>query len=165
MEDYKNIVAVLMPDVEPGEVGYLWAKFGVNGLNGVQTLFYCANMEIAVELLVNQIKPNLDKNTGFIVIFPNSDNAQITSDNPMLTTSFSVVHYGQYPYAKAQSIARTHVVQILEMFRESQQRYISAITLNSSTFDKWSDDNSIVQQYTANVTVTYVQPYQIAKPC
>lgn len=165
MEDYKNIVALLMPDVTPAEVGYLWAKFGISGLEGVRVLFYCANMEIAAELLVNQIKPNLDKNNGFIVIFPNSDNAQITQDNPALTTSFTVVHYGQYPYAKAQAIARTHVVQVLEMFRESQQRYITGITLNSSTFDRWSDDNSTVQQYTANVTVSYVQPYQIAKPC
>lgn len=165
MEDYKNIVAILMPNVAPGETGYLWAKFGINGIEGMRTLFYCANMEIAAELLVNQIKPNLNKNTGFIVIFPNTDNAQITQDNPALTTSFSIVHYGQYPYAKAQAIARTHVVQILEMFREIQNQYISGITLNSSTFDKWSDDNSVIQQYTANVTVTYVQPYQIARPC
>lgn len=165
MDKYSEIVAILMPDVVPALTGYLWAKFGISGIDGVNSLYYCDNLEIAGEVLTNQIKPFLQKNEGYFIIFPQSDRVEINATNPHIVTSFSVVHYGAYDTPKAQAIARTHTIQLLEMFWKAQRRYISDIIIGSSDFQKWSDDNSVLQQYTTYVTVNYVQGYQIGRPC
>lgn len=163
MNNFKDIVVIFMPEVEAAEEGYLWAKYGVSGIEGVNSLYFCDNQEIAQEVLVNQIKPFIQVNEGYFIIFPMSDGAQINASNTKVTTSFSVVHYGAYDTPKAQSIARSHVISLLEMFRENQNRYISSISLNNTDFQKWSDDNSVLQQYTCYVSVSYVEPYLIGR--
>lgn len=163
-DKFNDIVTIFAPEIEPAQQGYLWAEYGV-GIEGVHSLFYCANSEIASEVVTGQIKKYIQRNEGYFVIFPISDRIEINFTNPHLNSSFSVVHYGAYDTYKAQAIARTHVTQLLEMFWEKQQRYISNIIVGSSDFQKWSDDNSVLQQYTTYVTVDYVQSYQIGRQC
>ena len=163
--DLNNIVAIFLPQVKAAKEGYLWAQYGIGGIEGVHSLFYCANAEIAYEVITNQIKPFIQRDEGYFVIFHFSDRSEINTTNPHLTTSFSVIHFGAYDTPKAQAIARTHTVQLLEMFWRTQRRYISNIVLGSSDFQKWSDDNSVLQQYTSYVSVNYVQSYLIGRPC
>lgn len=159
------IITLLCPETPPVEYGNLWGKFPVNRIAGCRYLYYCANMEIAAEILVNQIQPFLGNGEGYFTIFPLSDTVDVNGADTVLQPTFSVVHYGCYRSFRAEAIARTHVTQLLEMFRESQNRYISSIRVTNTAFNKWSDDNSVVEQYTATVSVRAVTPYALAKDC
>lgn len=160
-----EIITILCPQAKPAEQGFLWAKFKVNGIEGCEWLYFCANGQIASERLVNQIKPLIKEGQGYFAIFPVSDSVEIGGSSTNTATSFAVVHFGCYPDYGSQAIARTHVSELLALFRETQNRYISGIRINSSSFNKWSDDNSTLQQYTAMVTVKSVTPYALAPNC
>lgn len=160
-----EIIALLCPDVEPAERGLLWAKFQVNRIPGCQWVYYCTDAEIAAELLVNQIKPFIHSGEGYFCVFPNTDMVDIMGDSTPLQTSFTIVHFGWYSSYLSEAIARTHVSQLLALYRESQNQYISAVRINNTNFSKWSDDNSVLEQYTANITVTAVTPYVLAPEC
>lgn len=163
---YEDIIALLSPDMEPVEHSYLWAKFDITGIvPECSTLYYCVNDEIATELLVNQIKPTLVKHTGYFVIFPVSDVVEIDASMTGLSPTFAVTHFGWYDGWKSEAIARTHVTQLLEYFRNAQNKWISAIRVSNTTFNVWDDSNSVVQQYVAMTNVTATAPYALAEPC
>lgn len=162
---YNDIIALLCPTTKPVEEGYLWAKFLVTAVPECKFVYYCANDEIAAELLVNQIKPSLTPGTGYFVVFPISDTVEINGGNSALSPTFSVTHFGWYDNYKSEAIARTHVTQLLAYYRTAQQRYISSIRINNSNFSKWDDSNSTVQQYTTVVTVKAVEPYALSREC
>ena len=144
--DYTNIMALLCPSTRPVEVGYLWAKFAVLDrecspiIPGCKFVYYCANQFIAAELLTNQIKPTLVRDQSYFVIY-------------------------LYENHLSQAVARTRTTQLLEYFRMTQQRYISSIRINNTTFNEWADDNSVLQQYTSVVTVRAVEPFGLAPNC
>ncbi len=163
--NYNDIITLLCPAGTPVEEGYLWAKFEVGAVPECRFVYYCANEEIAAELLVNQIKPTLVRNTGYFVVFPISDTVEIDGTHSALSPTFSVTHFGWYDGYKSEAIARTHVTQLLEYYRAVQQRYISSIRINNTNFSKWDDSNSVVQQYTTVVTVRAVEPYALARDC
>lgn len=162
----EDILALLAPGGDPVEDAYLWAKFDIDGvIPGCRFVYYCVNDEQAAELLVNQIKPRLEPGQCYLVVFPISDVVDIQGDSTDLSSTLSVVHFGWYDSWKSEAIARTHVAQYLAHVREVQNRWISGIRISSSNFDRWSDDNSVLQQYTTIVNVTAVEPYALAPNC
>lgn len=163
--NYNDIVTLMCPSGIPVEEGYLWAKFEVPQIPECKYVYYCANDEIAAELLVNQIKPTLIQHTGYFVVFPISDTIDINGADLGLTLTFSIIHFGWYDNYKSEAIARTHTSQLLEYYRSSQQRYISNIRVNNTNFSSWADDNSVIQQYTAVVTVKAIEPYALSHNC
>lgn len=162
---YKDIIAILCPDVDPIETGYLWAKFTVGAIKDCDYVYYCANDEIAGQLLVNQIKPYLTLGKGYFVIFPISDTVDINSSNTPILATLSITHFGNVEHFKSESIARTRVTELLGLYRQTQNKVISSIRINNSTFREWSEDNSYLQQYTAVATVKAILPYSLAPDC
>lgn len=162
--DFDNFPAVLMPGTEPIKEDYLWAMFGV-GIEGCRGLYYAASIDTALEIVTNQIKPNINLNEFYFVMYPSSNNIDVTATNQMITTNFEIVHYGAYPRANSQSIAVYHLAQLLNMFHNQQNRWIRDIVASNSTFTKWSDDNSVIQQLISYIAVTYFIPYPIAEKC
>jgi len=163
--DYREIIVLLCPAAEPVERGQLWSKFEIDSVPGCQYVYYCANDEIAAEILVGQIKPYLHDDSGYFVIFPVSDSGKLPGTHTDLTCSFMVVHYGKYRTHEAQAIARHHITQLLEYYRDIQWRYISGIRINNTRFDSWADDGSAVEQYTASITVKAVEPFALSHEC
>lgn len=169
--DYTNIMALLCPSTRPVEVGYLWAKFEVLDrecspvIPGCKFVYYCANQFIAAELLTNQIKPTLVRDQSYFVIYPITDTVDIGGNKSVDNTTFAVVHFGLHETHLSQAVARTRTTQLLEYFRMTQQRYISSIRINNTTFNEWADDNSVLQQYTSVVTVRAVEPFGLAPNC
>lgn len=169
--DYTNIMALLCPSTQPVEVGYLWAKFEVLNqecspiIPGCKFVYYCANQVIAAELLTNQIKPTLVRDQSYFVIYPITDTVDIGGNKSVDNTTFAVVHFGLHETHLSQAVARTRTTQLLEYFRMTQQRYISSIRINNTTFNEWADDNSVLQQYTSVVTVRAVEPFGLAPNC
>lgn len=163
---YKDIITLLCPAQTPEDEGYLWAKFNIKGvIPDCREVYYCANDETAAQLLVNQIKPTIVPNTGYFVVFPISDTVDIGGSRTDMQTSFSVTHFGWYDNYQSEAIARTHVTQLMTWYRSTQQRYISNIRINNTSFHQWSDDNSDLQQYTTVVSVKAVTPYTLAPNC
>lgn len=163
---YDEILALLAPNAEPEESEYLWARFRLDSVvPGLEHVYYCANDEIAAELLINQIKPYLEPEQCYLVVFPISNTIEIEGDRTALSSTFTVVHFGWYDNYKSEAIARTHVAQYLAYIREVQHRWISGLRVGSTNFAKWSDDNSVVQQYTTIVNVTAIEPYALAGRC
>lgn len=169
--DYTNIMALLCPSTRPVEVGYLWAKFEVLNqecspiIPGCKFVYYCASQFIAAELLTNQIKPTLVRDQSYFVIYPITDTVDIGGNKSVDNTTFAVVHFGLHETHLSQAVARTRTTQLLEYFRMTQQRYISSIRINNTTFNEWADDNSVLQQYTSVVTVRAVEPFGLAPNC
>lgn len=163
---YDEILALLAPSNTPEEDSYLWARFRLEGVvPGCEYVYYCVNDEIAAELLINQIKPYLEPGQCYLVVFPISDTIDVQGGETAISSTFSIVHFGWYDNYKSEAIARTHVAQYLAYIREVQNRWISGIRVGSTNFAKWSDDNSVVQQYTTIVNVTAVEPYALAADC
>jgi hypothetical protein len=162
---YNDIITLLCPSGVPVEEGYLWAKFEVTAVPGCRYVFYCANASIAAQLLVNQIKPTIKPGEGYFAVFPVSDAVDINGTESVISASFTVTHFGWYDNYQSEAIARTHVTKLLEYYRAAQQRYISSIRVNNTTFSEWADDNSVIQQYTSVVTVRAVEPYALASDC
>ena len=160
-----EIIALLCPDVEPAERGLLWAKFQVNRIPGCQWVYYCTDAEIAAELLVNQITPFIHPGEGYFCVFPNTDMVNSIGGRPPWQTSFTIGHLGWYGSRLSEAIARTHLSQLLALYRESQNQYISAVRINNTNSSKLSDNNIVLEQYTANITVTAFTPYVLAPEC
>lgn len=186
---HNDIIDIFCPDTIPTQTGYLWALFPIERsvVEGCGGVYYCASGEVADELFAGQIKSKLDPQTNCFTIHPINDMIQIGGTNLQVSASFSrnpaidivqmggtntplhttfnITHYGCYDSHQSASIARVNTTLLMEFYRHTQQRYISGIIINNTSFGTLPDDNSHIQKYTATVTVSSITPYILAPNC
>lgn len=152
--DLENSSLEFATEIKEAEI----LRLRFNEFNVVK-FFEVADVEVAGDLLIEQIKPFLSEEGQYVVVLPNGYTRSIYSDCTRCTLNFTIVIFGTNRTVDAQSVADAFVRYYCTMLRIWHNKYISEVSINSTDFSTFSNDNSETTQYTASCALTAVLPY------
>lgn len=132
---------------------------------GIIKIYAAENREVAANLLFEQIKPFLKKDEKYAVVFPTDYKEEVKAECTLTTQNFVVLVFGLNRNVGAAALDLSFVKNYCAKLREWHQKHISGISINSTTFDTFSDDYSETSQFAALCSLKAITPYPTFNDC